>query len=118
MYTLYGIKNCDTIKKTRSWLNEHHVIYRFHDYQVDGLTPGALQNFIACLGWTPLLNTRGTTWRRLSETERAEIRDAASAHSLMLQKPAIIKRPILESSNGVLLLGFNIEQYRHFLKHS
>lgn len=113
-YTLYGIKNCDTIKKACFWLNERNISYRFHDYRIDGVSFELLQYFTEHLGWKPLLNTRGATWRQLSETERAKITDAMSAHTLMLQKPALIKRPVLKNPDGALLSGFNIEQYRHF----
>ena len=73
MVTLYGIKNCDTIKKARRWLDEQQVAYRFHDYRTDGLDRALLERFIAELGWQPLLNTRGTTWRKLDEATRAGI---------------------------------------------
>lgn len=95
MITLYGIKNCDTIKKARRWLEEHGIDYRFHDYRVDGIDLPLLNTFIAELGWQPLLNTRGTTWRKLDEGDRSGITDADSAAALMVEQPAIIKRPLL-----------------------
>ena len=93
MVTLYGIKNCDTIKKARRWLEANNIDYRFHDYRVDGLDSELLNDFINELGWEALLNTRGTTWRKLDETTRNKITDAASAAALMTEMPAIIKRP-------------------------
>ncbi|CNK60874.1 putative reductase [Yersinia mollaretii] len=114
---LYGIKNCDTIKKARRWLEEQGIAYQFHDYRVDGLSDERLQGFIDKLGWEPLLNTRGTTWRKLPEAQRAAITDAQSAKELMLAQPAIIKRPLLEAANGEMLLGFNIENYQSFIQH-
>lgn len=84
MITLYGIKNCDTIKKARHWLEEHGIDYRFHDYRVDGIDLPLLNTFIAELGWQPLLNTRGTTWRKLDEGHRSGITDADSAAALMV----------------------------------
>ncbi|WP_145515058.1 ArsC family reductase [Yersinia massiliensis] len=114
---LYGIKNCDTIKKARRWLDEQGIAYQFHDYRVDGLSDERLQGFIDTLGWEALLNTRGTTWRKLPETQRAGITDAQAAKMLMLEHPAIIKRPLLEAPNGNMLLGFNIENYQSFIQN-
>ena len=85
MVTLYGIKNCDTIKKARRWLEANNIDYRFHDYRVDGLDSELLNDFINELGWEALLNTRGTTWRKLDETTRNKITDAASAAALMTE---------------------------------
>lgn len=113
---LYGIKNCDTLKKARRWLEEQNITYQFHDYRVDGLSDERLQGFIDKLGWEPLLNTRGTTWRKLPQAQRDAITDAQSAKLLMLEQPAIIKRPLLETSNGELLLGFKIEIYQQFIQ--
>jgi Spx/MgsR family transcriptional regulator len=79
MLTMYGIKNCDTIKKARRWLEAHQIDYRFHDYRTDGLDRAQLDTFIAELGWQALLNTRGTTWRKLDESLRNSI-DNADAH--------------------------------------
>ncbi|AHM75254.1 ArsC family reductase [Yersinia hibernica] len=111
---LYGIKNCDTIKKARRWLEEQNIAYQFHDYRVDGLSDEQLQGFIDKLGWEPLLNTRGTTWRKIPQAQRDAIIDAQSAKLLMLEHPAIIKRPLLEATDGELLLGFKIENYQLF----
>lgn len=112
--SLYGIKNCDTIKKARRWLEDNAIPYRFHDYRVDGLTDTLLQGFIERLGWESLLNTRGTTWRKLDEAQRAAVVDAHTAKALMLEQPAIIKRPVLEAANGGILLGFKPESYQQF----
>lgn len=108
---LYGIKNCDTIKKARRFLEQHNFNYQFHDYRADGLDASLLNSFIAELGWEALLNTRGTTWRKLDETLRASITDAASAAKLMLEMPAIIKRPLLCVPGKPMLLGFNESNY-------
>ncbi|RCU26849.1 ArsC family reductase, partial [Acinetobacter baumannii] len=91
----YGITNCDTIKKARRWLEAHQIDYRFHDYRADGLDRAQLDTFIAELGWQALLNTRGTTWRKLDESLRNSIDNADAAAALMLEMPAIIKRPLL-----------------------
>ncbi|WP_193145141.1 ArsC family reductase [Citrobacter europaeus] len=114
MITLYGIKNCDTIKKARRWLEDNGVEYRFHDYRVDGLDNALLHSFINELGWEPLLNTRGTTWRKLDEATRSKITDASSAAALMIEMPAIIKRPLLCAPGKSMLLGFSESSYTLF----
>ena len=111
---LYGIKNCDTIKKAKKWLEEQQIAYQFHDYRADGLDAELLRTFIEQLGWESLLNTRGTTWRKLTESVRQSINNADSAAELMLAQPAIIKRPLL-AHNHRMLLGFNPDQYTQFL---
>ncbi|WP_099118785.1 ArsC family reductase [Xenorhabdus ishibashii] len=124
---LYGIKNCDTIKKARRWLEDQEIPYQFHDYRVDGLSPELLQSFIELAGWGSLLNTRGTTWRKLPDEQKAAINNAEEAKALMLEHPSIIKRPLLVSrSEGSkkkgtetekYLLGFNVEQYQQFFSY-
>ncbi len=114
LYKLYGIKNCDTIKKARRWLENNHVDYQFHDYRTDGLDAQMMHKFIAELGWEALLNTRGTTWRKLDEAQRAAITDADSAAALMLEMPAIIKRPLLCAPGKPMLLGFSESTYQHY----
>ncbi|HID8898330.1 TPA: ArsC family reductase [Enterobacter hormaechei] len=111
MVVMYGIKNCDTIKKARRWLEAHNIDYRFHDYRADGLDPALLHSAINELGWEALLNTRGTTWRKLDESLRATINDADSAARLMLEMPAIIKRPLLCKPGQPMLLGFSETLY-------
>jgi Spx/MgsR family transcriptional regulator len=113
MLTMYGIKNCDTIKKARRWLEAHQIEYRFHDYRADGLDR-ELDTFIAELGWEALLNTRGTTWRKLDESLRASIDNADAAAALMLEMPAIIKRPLLCAPGQPMLLGFSEASYQQF----
>ena len=107
---VYGIANCDTIKKARGWLNDRGIDYRFHDYRKASLTKAQLETMIDQLGWEAMLNRRGTTWRRLPDSTRERI-DRNSAIELMQANPAIIKRPIL-SRAGSLHLGFSEQQYR------
>lgn len=95
MITLYGIKNCDTVKKARAWLDAHGVDYRFHDFRADGLDEKQLRAWVRELGWDTLINRRGTTWRKLPEKTRENI-DEAGAIRVMLSEPAIIKRPVLD----------------------
>ncbi|HCD7962055.1 TPA: ArsC family reductase [Klebsiella pneumoniae] len=114
MLTMYGIKNCDTIKKARRWLEAHQIEYRFHDYRADGLERAQLDTFIAELGWQALPNTRGTTWRKLDESLRNSIDNADAAAALMLEMPAIIKRPLLCAPGRPMLLGFSESSYQQF----
>ncbi|MEZ3417410.1 ArsC family reductase [uncultured Pantoea sp.] len=115
-WVMYGIKNCDTIKKARNYLSTSGIDFHFHDYRADGLDAALLQSFIDQLGYDVLLNTRGTTWRQLPEAERDAIRDAASAKALMLAHPALIKRPVLAASDGTLLVGFKEPVYHAFIQ--
>lgn len=114
--TMYGIKNCDTIKKARKYLESQGVEYQFHDYRADGLDEVLLQRFIDTLGWQALLNTRGTTWRKLEESERNAVDNPATALKLMLAQPAIIKRPLLCAPDGSMLLGFSETTYTPFIQ--
>lgn len=101
---LFGIPNCDTVKKARARLDGAGISYRFHDYKKAGVDSVALDRWIAALGWEPLLNRAGTTFRKLADADRADI-DAAKALSLMLAHPSLIKRPVVEH-DGKLLVGF------------
>lgn len=116
LFTLYGIKNCDTVKKARKFLDAAGTGYRFHDYRADGLDAELLKRFIATLGWEALLNTRGTTWRKLDEAVRASVNNAAAAQEIMLAMPAIIKRPLLCAADGSMLLGFSETTYQQFIQ--
>jgi arsenate reductase len=109
MTTLYGIRNCDTTRKARRWLDAHGVDYRFHDVREDGLAGETLRGWIGALGWEALLNRRGTTWRSLPVQAREDI-DAAGAQRLMLAHPACIRRPVLAHPGG-LLSGFREADY-------
>jgi Spx/MgsR family transcriptional regulator len=116
LFTLYGIKNCDTIKKARRFLDSQPIDYQYHDYRLNGLNDDMLQGFIDTLGWQALLNTRGTTWRKLAEEEKAAVDNAQAAKALMLAQPAIIKRPLLAAADGSMLLGFNETDYQQFIQ--
>jgi len=108
-YTIYGIRNCDTMKKAQTWLAEHGIGVTFHDYKREGVTAEHLERWIAAKGWEAVLNRAGTTFRKLPEADRADI-DAPKAAALMLANPSMIKRPVLEG-NGHLILGFRPELY-------
>ncbi len=110
MVTLYGISNCDTIRKAKKWLDHENIDYRFHDYRKQGLDTQQLQHWVQQLGWEAMINRRGTTWRQLSDEQKQNI-DPQRAVELMLKYPAMIKRPLLESGDD-LELGFSDKQYR------
>lgn len=107
--TIYGIKACDTMKKARTWLDEHGVTYAFHDYKVAGIDRASVERWVEQLGWETVLNRAGTTFRKLPDAEKTGI-DAAKAVDLMLAQPSMIKRPILDLDGG-LLAGFKPDAY-------
>jgi Spx/MgsR family transcriptional regulator len=109
MLILYGIKQCDTVAKARRWLETNGRDYRFHDFRVDGLGRDLLERFERAVGWELLLNRRGTTWRQLPEPRRAEP-DREGTLALMLEYPALIKRPVLDAGDRILV-GFSPVSY-------
>ncbi len=112
--TIYGIKNCDTMKKARAWLAEHGVDYAFHDYKTRGIDRPRLEKWAGLLGWETLLNRSGMTFRNLPEEDRRDI-DAKKAIELMLAHPSMIKRPVLELAGGRVLAGFRPDTYESAL---
>lgn len=106
---LYGIRNCDTVKKARKWLDEQRIPYEFHDFKKDGIDEARLKQWEKTIGWETLLNRRGTTWRKLSDDVRDNI-NAQSAHSIMLENTSIIKRPVVEHK-GSIFVGFNANEW-------
>ncbi|MBJ6132226.1 ArsC family reductase [Ochrobactrum sp. Q0168] len=112
--TIYGIKNCDTMKKARTWLEDHGIDYGFHDYKKEGLDAATLDRFLKTVAWEQLLNRAGTTFRKLPEEVRQNV-DAAKARALMLEQPSMVKRPVLDK-DGVLTVGFKPDQYEAFFK--
>lgn len=107
--TLYGIKNCDTMKKARKWLDDRSIDYRFHDLRIDGLDEKTLRAWVRAVGWEALLNTRGMTWRKLPDASKVGINES-KALALMLQQPAVIKRPVLKLGNSIHV-GFKEPHY-------
>ena len=107
--TIYGIKNCDTMKKARAWLDEHGVTHAFHDYKAAGIERAKLEDWAREVGWETLLNRAGRTFRMLPETEQTGVNEK-KAIALMLEQPSMIKRPVLDVG-GRLLVGFKPEQY-------
>ena len=106
---LYGIPNCDAVKKARTWLSEHGIAYAFHDYKKAGVPEAALHSWVARLGWEAVLNRSGQTFRRLPDADKVDL-DAGRAVALMLAHPSAIKRPIL-SDGDELLAGFSADRY-------
>ena len=106
---LYGIKNCDTMKKAWTWLDQHGVAYDFHDYKKAGIDAAHLPDWNRRAGWKVLLNTRGLMWKKLSEEQRADV-DEAKALALMAEYPSLIKRPVLDTGKA-LLVGFDADAY-------
>ena len=107
--TLYGIKNCDTMKKARAWLDGQGVEYAFHDYKVQGIDAAHLKRWAAEVGWETVLNRAGTTFRKLPEAQKTGL-DERKAIGLMLEQPSMIKRPVLEAG-GRIVVGFKAEEY-------
>ena len=114
MITVYGIKNCDTVKKALKWLTDHNIEHKLHDYRVDGLDPNFLTQAEAQFGWEALVNKRSTTWRNLDENIKKTL-DKSTALSVLAEQPTLIKRPIILQDN-VALIGFDADEYAKVLK--
>jgi arsenate reductase (glutaredoxin) len=110
--TIYGIKNCDTMKKARAWLDKHGVVYAFHDYKTQGIGRERLERWEKKVGWEALLNRAGTTFRKLTDTDKSGL-DVKKG--IALAQPSMIKRPVLELGGGKLLVGFSPELYSRSL---
>ena len=116
MITLYGIPNCDTMKKARVWLDAHGIVYTFHDYKKSGVPEKELKQWVKQLGWETLLNRSGATWRKLDEAVKANI-NQTSAIQIMQDNASIIKRPVLDL-NGKLYIGFSEDNYKTLTMHN
>lgn len=108
--TIYGIKNCDTMKKARAWLDKAGIDYAFHDYKSAGIDKGRLERWSKTVGWETLLNRAGTTFRKLPDSDKEGL-TAAKAIKLMVEQPSMIKRPVIETGNA-LIVGFRPENYQ------
>jgi arsenate reductase (glutaredoxin) len=113
--TIYGIANCDTVRKARAWLAERELAYEFHDYKKQGVPEAALAGWMAVLGWERLLNRRGPTWRKLDPARQAAVHDAASARALMVEQPSVIRRPVLVRGTE-LRVGFDPDDWTRLLR--
>ena len=112
---LFGIPNCNTVKKARDWLTEHHIAYEFHDFKKNGVTQPLLEAWLNQQPWEKLVNRPGMTWRNLSDAEKAAVIDAPSAIKLMLEKSSVIKRPVLVQDGKIVCLGFTEAAYKKLL---
>ena len=114
--TVFGIANCDTVKKARTWLSARGVSYEFHDFKKQGVPVNQLPRWIAAVGWEALVNRKGTTWRKLDEASRAAVLDAASASALILAHPSVIKRPVVAWPSGHITVGFDESRWEGLMR--
>lgn len=114
--TIYGIKNCNTVKSALDWLKQNNIEFEFHDYKTKGISDAKLKEWSSQVGWESLVNKRGTTWRQLDESIQSQITNQASAIALMKEKTSVIKRPLVEANGKVLTLGFDEQAYTKLLK--
>ncbi len=112
---VYGIPNCDTVKRARTWLNEHDVAHSFHDFKKQGLPEDRLQAWLLAVGWERVLNRRGTSWRALDAATQAAVLDAESAAAVMRAQPSVIKRPVVEWPDGRVTVGFDADKWAQSL---
>jgi arsenate reductase (glutaredoxin) len=111
MTTLYGIPNCDTVKRARDWLATRGVACEFHDFKKAAVPPDRLAAWVQAAGWERVLNRKGTTWRKLDAAQQASVVDAASAQALMREQPSVIKRPVVEWDDGRITVGFDADDW-------
>ncbi len=111
---VYGIANCDTVKRARTWLQAQGRVHTFHDFKKVGVPPDRLDAWLASAGWETLLNRKGTTWRKLPDAERAAVHDTVSARALMLRQPSVVKRPVVEWDKSRISVGFDAERWAGF----
>lgn len=109
MYTLYAIPQCDTVKKARAWLGARGIDYQFYDYKKQGISRPTIEHWLTQKPWEELVNRAGTTWKKLSDLEKPT--DAEGAITLMLEKPSVIRRPLIESNGRIIALGFKVDDY-------
>lgn len=112
---LYGIPNCNTVKKARDWLAAHGIAYEFHDFKKQGVSSALLATWLQQMPWEKLVNRAGMTWRNLTDEEKAATHDAASAQTLMMAKSSVIKRPVLVKDGNIISLGFSEATYQELL---
>jgi Spx/MgsR family transcriptional regulator len=111
MLTVYGIPNCDTVKRARAWLAEQGIAHGFHDFKKAGVPADGLDAWLRAVGWETLLNRRGTAWRALPDALKATVTDAAGARAVMLAHPSTIKRPVVDWGGGRITVGFDAEAW-------
>jgi arsenate reductase len=109
--TVYGIPNCDSVKKARTWLSDQGLAYEFHDFKKQGVPEAELPRWVAAAGWETVLNRKGTTWRKLDAATQATVVDSASAQALMLNQASTIKRPVIAWPSGKISVGYTPENW-------
>jgi len=109
---LYGITNCDSVKRARAWLEDRGIEHRFHDFKKNGVPSDRMEQWLKQVGWETLLNRQGTTWRKLDEATKAGVTDAASARDAMLAHSSLIKRPVVEWPDGTVTVGFTTDSFK------
>ena len=117
MYILYGIPNCNSVQKARTWLAKHNIPYEFHDYKKSGITKAKLTSWSKQLGWESLINKNGTTWRELDEAAQAAITTQTAAIALMQEHNSVIKRPVIEQDGKIVAIRFNEATYEETFLH-
>ncbi|MBL8330581.1 MAG: arsenate reductase [Rubrivivax sp.] len=115
MITLYGIPNCDTVKRARAWLAQQGATLRFHDFKREGVPTAELDRWLQAAGAERLLNRKGTTWRKLDDGLRAQADTATGARALMLRQPSLIKRPVVDWGGGAITVGFDVAEFERQL---
>lgn len=115
---LYGIANCSTVKKARNWLEQYGVVVEFHDFKKHGLEASMVHNWLQQTDWTTLVNRSGMTWRGLPDQYKQRVCDSAAAAALMLEKPSVIKRPLLEQNGKLLRIGFDAATYANIFNQN
>lgn len=111
MIKLYGIPNCNTVKKARDWLTQHDIAVEFHDFKKSGLNVDTAQNWLQQRDWSDIINRKGLTWRGLSDEQKQQVTNDSSALALMMEKTSVIKRPLLEQDGNLLHIGFDAAAY-------
>ena len=112
---VYGIPNCDTVKKALAWLEDHHLDFAFHNFKKEGLAPAKVKTWLKQVEWTQLINRSGMTWRKLDDESKAAITTAAAAVRLMCDQPSVVKRPVIEYG-ATLVLGFDSQRYSEIFR--
>ena len=116
MIKVYGIPNCNSVKKAITWLKDHDLEYEFHDFKKEGVNADQLKSWSAVFGWEQVLNKKGTTWRKLDSAQQQAVKDESSAIEVMIATPSAIKRPVILQDSQPVLLGFNEDLYPQKLK--
>lgn len=113
---VYGIPNCNTVKKARTWLADHGIDYEFHDFKKQGISAEKLNTWCSAFGWEKVLNKKGTTWKKITAEQQAKVTDQASAVALLIENTSAIKRPVIEQNGKPILIGFDEDVYTNLLK--